>query len=34
MMVTNSIIGWIVTGDPWKGLAVGLLALVLSLIHI
>ena len=23
MMITNSIIGWIVTGDPWKGLAVG-----------
>ena len=30
MMITNSIIGWIVTGDPWKGLAVGLLALVIN----
>lgn len=30
MMVTNSIIGWIVTGDPWKGLAVGLMALVIN----
>ena len=20
MMVTNSVIGWIVSGDPWKGL--------------
>ncbi|SVC85316.1 uncharacterized protein METZ01_LOCUS338170 [marine metagenome] len=30
MMVTNSLIGWVVTGDPWKGLAVGLLALVIN----
>ena len=30
MMVTNSVIGWIVTGDPWKGLAVGLMALVIN----
>ena len=31
MMVTNSVIGWIVSGDPWKGLTIGLM---LSLIHI
>ena len=30
MMITNSAIGWIVTGDPWKGLAVGLMALVIN----
>ena len=30
MMVTNSLIGWVVTGDPWKGLAVGLAALVIN----
>ncbi len=30
MMITNSVIGWIVTGDPWKGLAVGLMALVIN----
>ena len=30
MMVTNSVIGWIVTGDPMKGLAVGLMALVVN----
>lgn len=30
MMVTNSLIGWVVTGDPWKGLAVGLSALVIN----
>jgi len=30
MMITNSSIGWIITGDPWKGLQVGLLALVIN----
>ena len=30
MMITNSFIGWIVTGDPMKGLAVGLMALVIN----
>lgn len=30
MMVTNSLIGWYVTGDPLKGLKVGLLALVIN----
>lgn len=30
MMVTNSLIGWYVTGNPWKGLTVGLLALVIN----
>ena len=30
MMVTNSVIGWIVSGDPWKGLTIGLMALVIN----
>lgn len=30
MTITNSLIGWVVTGDPWKGLAVGLGALVVN----
>jgi len=30
MMITNSTIGWFVTGDPWKGLQVGLIALVIN----
>ena len=30
MMITNSLIGWIVTGDWMKGLVVGLMALVIN----
>jgi uncharacterized membrane protein len=30
MMVTNSLIGWIVSGNPWKGLTIGLMALVIN----
>jgi|TARA_B100000035_G_C20986502_1_gene548064 uncharacterized membrane protein len=30
MMVTNSVIGWIVAGNPWKGLTIGLMALVIN----
>ncbi len=30
MMVTNSFIGWIVSGNPMKGLTIGLMALVIN----
>lgn len=30
MMITNSLIGWAVSGDPWKGVLVGLSTLVVN----
>lgn len=30
MMVTNSLIGWAISGDPWKGVLVGLSTLVVN----
>jgi uncharacterized membrane protein len=30
MMITNSTVGWVVTGDPWKGLSIGAATLVIN----
>lgn len=30
MMITNSLIGWAISGDPWKGVLVGLSTLVVN----
>ena len=30
MMITNSTVGWIVTGDPWQGLSIGIMTLVVN----